>query len=179
MPLIQGKSQKTFNKNVEKEMESGKPSKQSLAIAYAVKRKAQKKKHMEHMKDGGPVLPGSADAQSSMRKAFKFAEGGVLSGDEMAQNIHKAKKMAKGGEVPEELDYLDEFETYPDPDSKETETNEPHSFSNMKADMGPEKDEFDESFEKEYQEGGVDDDMKMKKKKRMASIMSLMHDDEY
>lgn len=43
MPLIHGKSQKAFEKNIKTEMEHGKPMKQSLAIAYAVKRKAQHK----------------------------------------------------------------------------------------------------------------------------------------
>lgn len=49
MPLIQSKSKKAFNKNVEIEMDSGKPQKQSLAIAYNVKRKPKK------MAEGGKV----------------------------------------------------------------------------------------------------------------------------
>lgn len=44
MPLIQGKSEKAFGKNVGKEMEAGKPQKQALAIAYAVKRRMAHKK---------------------------------------------------------------------------------------------------------------------------------------
>jgi len=44
MPLIKGKSAKSFSKNVETEMHEGKPLKQSLAIAYDVQRKARKKK---------------------------------------------------------------------------------------------------------------------------------------
>lgn len=51
MPLIQGKSQKSFEKNLKTEMHHGKPLAQSLAIAYAMKRKAQKKAH------GGDVYP--------------------------------------------------------------------------------------------------------------------------
>lgn len=46
MPLIHGKSQKSFSKNVETEMNAGRPQKQSLAIAYSEKRKAEKKAHM-------------------------------------------------------------------------------------------------------------------------------------
>jgi len=42
MPLIKSKSQKAFGQNVKKEMEAGKPQKQAVAIAYAVKRKAKK-----------------------------------------------------------------------------------------------------------------------------------------
>lgn len=44
MPLIEGKSKKSFSKNIETEMNSGKPQKQSVAIAYAEKKKAEKKK---------------------------------------------------------------------------------------------------------------------------------------
>lgn len=51
MPLIKSKSKKAFSKNVESEMESGKPQPQALAIAFSVKRKAGKKK----MAQGGAV----------------------------------------------------------------------------------------------------------------------------
>lgn len=43
MPLIHGKSEKAFEHNIKAEMGAGKPQKQSLAIAYAVKRAAAKK----------------------------------------------------------------------------------------------------------------------------------------
>jgi hypothetical protein len=43
MPLHKGKSEKAFKENVREEMHAGKPQKQSLAIAYSMKRKAQKK----------------------------------------------------------------------------------------------------------------------------------------
>jgi len=43
MPLMNGKSKKAFSKNVETEIDAGKPQKQALAIAYSVKRKAPKK----------------------------------------------------------------------------------------------------------------------------------------
>ena len=80
MPLIKGKSEKSFVKNLKTEMEHGKPQKQSLAIAYAMKRKAQKKK----MADGGeiPTLDPDklASTQDSMRKAFGYADGGKPSG---------------------------------------------------------------------------------------------------
>ena len=51
MPLIKGKSPAAFEHNVKAEMHSGKPQKQSLAIAYNMKRKAQAKK----MAEGGEV----------------------------------------------------------------------------------------------------------------------------
>ena len=48
MPLIQSKSPKAFKSNIKAEIASGKPQKQAVAIAYAVKRKAKKA-------DGGKV----------------------------------------------------------------------------------------------------------------------------
>jgi hypothetical protein len=52
MPLSQGKSKKAFSKNVATEMNAGKPMKQSLAIAYSVKKANSKKKKMA---EGGSV----------------------------------------------------------------------------------------------------------------------------
>ena len=40
MPLIKSKSKKAFQKNVEAEIEAGKPAKQAVAIAYATRRAA-------------------------------------------------------------------------------------------------------------------------------------------
>ena len=40
MPLIKSKSKKAFQENVKTELASGRPLKQSLAIAYATKRAA-------------------------------------------------------------------------------------------------------------------------------------------
>jgi len=44
MPLIKSTSKKAFQKNVKKEISAGKPVKQAVAIAYATKRSAAKKK---------------------------------------------------------------------------------------------------------------------------------------
>jgi hypothetical protein len=47
MPLVKGKKAKTkkgFSENVKREMEAGKPQKQSVAIAYSLARKSKKKK---------------------------------------------------------------------------------------------------------------------------------------
>jgi hypothetical protein len=41
MPLKKGKSQKTFKYNVRAEVKAGKPVKQAVAIAYAMKRKSK------------------------------------------------------------------------------------------------------------------------------------------
>jgi len=48
MPLIKGKSEKAFKQNIKTEIAAGKPQKQAVAIAYDVKRKAEK-----GMKEGG------------------------------------------------------------------------------------------------------------------------------
>jgi hypothetical protein len=44
MPLVKSGSKVAFRKNVAAERRSGKPMKQSLAIAYSVQRKAKGKK---------------------------------------------------------------------------------------------------------------------------------------
>jgi len=44
MPLIKSTSKQAFQKNVKKEIQAGRPVKQSVAIAYATKRAAAKKK---------------------------------------------------------------------------------------------------------------------------------------
>jgi hypothetical protein len=44
MPLVKSASKGAFRKNIKTEMAAGKPAKQSVAIAYAMKRKAQGKK---------------------------------------------------------------------------------------------------------------------------------------
>ena len=40
MPLKKSKSKEAFSENVRREMQSGKPQKQAVAIAYDVQRKA-------------------------------------------------------------------------------------------------------------------------------------------
>jgi len=44
MPLKKSASKKAFKANVRAEVNAGKPVKQAVAIAYSVKRKAQRKK---------------------------------------------------------------------------------------------------------------------------------------
>jgi hypothetical protein len=44
MPLVKSKTSEAFRKNVKAEVQAGKPVKQAVAIAYSVKREAEKKK---------------------------------------------------------------------------------------------------------------------------------------
>jgi hypothetical protein len=43
MPLVKSKSKKAFSKNVKAEIKAGKPIKQAVAIAHAIRRKARRK----------------------------------------------------------------------------------------------------------------------------------------
>lgn len=43
VPLIKSTSKRAFSENVRKEVAAGKPQKQAVAIAYSVKREAQKR----------------------------------------------------------------------------------------------------------------------------------------
>ena len=70
MPLIIGTSKPTFTHNVKTEMESGKPMKQSLAIAYATKRRAEARK--------------------------KMANGGMVPQEDMGRNYDKSVMTADG-----------------------------------------------------------------------------------
>lgn len=42
MPLVKSRSKKAFSENIKREMNSGKPQKQAIAIAYSVKRRAKR-----------------------------------------------------------------------------------------------------------------------------------------
>jgi len=44
MPLVKSPTPKAFSKNVAAEVKAGRPQKQAVAIAYSVKKQAEKKK---------------------------------------------------------------------------------------------------------------------------------------
>jgi hypothetical protein len=48
MPLKQSASKEAFGENVAKEKDAGKPTKQAVAIAYAIKRGLQHKHKSKH-----------------------------------------------------------------------------------------------------------------------------------
>jgi len=73
MPLIKGKSKKSFEKNIKTEIESGKPLKQSLAIAYDVQRKAKKKAKKENPAENASTPAFREYAENKMAEG-----GGVL-----------------------------------------------------------------------------------------------------
>lgn len=77
MPLFGGKSKKSFSHNVESEMDSGKPQKQAVAIAYA--------KRKEKMASGGTVSSGDT--------TMNYADGGVI------DCPHCGKSYSHGGQV--------------------------------------------------------------------------------
>lgn len=135
MPLMHGKSAKAFSHNVGAEMDAGKPQKQSLAIAYAVKRRA-KKAHggamcaegcamdHEHMyEDGGAVAAGphiSASAgkvesdafknsgKAQLQKIMDYVTGSPMSGSGTAKAAplpSPTPKMARGGMADAEDEY--------------------------------------------------------------------------
>jgi hypothetical protein len=82
MPLIKSKSEKAFKTNIKREIAAGKPQKQAVAIAYAVQRKAQKKK------DGGPSLAvGRGEKLSVERGAGLTAKGREKYNRETGSNL--------------------------------------------------------------------------------------------
>ena len=64
MPLIKSTSKKAFGENVAREIEAGKPQKQSVAIAYSVKREAAKHSHAG---EGINKKPSNTSTQSGIR----------------------------------------------------------------------------------------------------------------
>lgn len=85
MPLIQKKSKKAFEHNMKAEMESGKPQKQALAIAYSVKRKPKK------MAEGGHIDTQNERPDTGWGKIIFKAEGGAVSAKDEKRPIPSSK----------------------------------------------------------------------------------------
>jgi hypothetical protein len=81
MPLVQGKSKKALQKNIKTEIESGKPLKQALAIAYSVKRKAKKDMYQggevadEKVREANPIKKLSAQKKAAGQPDVHQYEG--------------------------------------------------------------------------------------------------------
>jgi len=125
MPLMKKASEKAFKHNVKAEMHAGKPQAQSLAIAYATKRRAKK----EHMAKGGFVHEEEAeydpvehphvehneiamheddkDLNQHHVEEMGMAHGGMAEhekdADMIARIMHKHKMYSKGGEVSNDV----------------------------------------------------------------------------
>lgn len=95
MPLIQGKSKKAFSHNVKAEMDAGKPMKQSLAIAYATKRKPKKmNKGGDCYSDGGKVVPSPSpkeekDQRNLADKVMSMLPHAHAFGGEVQDDVNK------------------------------------------------------------------------------------------
>lgn len=116
-------------------------------------------KAQNHEEIDEPIEPDSGKhyvASKENLPAQMLAKGGMVN-----KIMMKRKNMAQGGQVPSKLDYLDEDQSYPDPDLYEFDSLDPHQPDYMA-------------------EGGmVEEDPKMKRKKMMHNIFSSMNDDEY
>lgn len=132
-PLIKSKSKQAFKQNMEAEINSGKPQAQSLAIAYATKRSASKKKKMAYggmaEQDGNPGTPKAKVDNKRLPEdeymADHFAYGGMAEEDgnpgtpkrkpddrRLPEDEYMADHFAKGGEVePSDLMSDDERAT--------------------------------------------------------------------
>lgn len=100
MPLSHGKSKEAFVKNLKTEMHAGKPMKQSLAIAYNMRRRAGGKK----MADGGQA-DSTSMTDTEKKNAAAIQKGATQSGMQPGQwikNIKDSVNMADGGMVDEE-----------------------------------------------------------------------------
>lgn len=136
MPLITGKSPKAMSQNIRTEMAAGKPQKQAVAIAYAKKREAERRRKMwlggvvddlEDTPTPSPIPQTNIDFAKSMRKAFhksepehKWLGGQVADGptDTMKEEPHPAE----ASNIFAQTDYT----SFSDPGRDEL-ISEPHS----------------------------------------------------
>jgi hypothetical protein len=99
MPLIQGKSKKTLEKNIKTEIDAGRDPKQAVAIAYAVKRR--------NMAKGGGLYANihakrERIAEGSGEKMRKPGSEGAPTADAFKQ-AEKTANMAEGGMMKEAM----------------------------------------------------------------------------
>ena len=117
MPLQKGKSKEAFSSNVKELMDSGKPQKQSLAIAYSMKQRNRKKMSTGGLADSKEDLEGSGDMQP---------DASSLDGD---KDLSATESEAMASRVRTEDD--DQWQQDPKEDHDIRENNERvNSFSN-------------------------------------------------
>lgn len=106
MPLFKGSSKKTMSKNIATEMKSGKPQKQSIAIAYNMAARSKKK-----MARGGSTSENHVHDESCMSKGGScYADGGTVlvpvdqqeAVEKQIKDAQSTTKMAYGGLVDED-----------------------------------------------------------------------------
>lgn len=107
MPLFKGKSKQAFSKNVATEMDAGKPQKQSLAIAYAMKRRGNKMAHggvvdgyesscTEHCEQPCAIHEQASGYENDPPEQH-YAEGGIVD-RVMKKYLSEGGMVANGGE---------------------------------------------------------------------------------
>jgi hypothetical protein len=164
MPLVKSKSKEAFSKNISTEIKAGKPPRQAAAIAYSVKRSAEKKKaggkvglwdniHAkqerikngsgEHMrKPGSKGAPTAADFKAS---ATKMSKGGdprlSVSRGEKLSTERGAGLTAKGREKFNRATGSNLKAPAPHPKTKADEGRKKSFCARMSGMPGPAKDE--------------------------------------
>lgn len=106
MPLKMGTSDKTFGYNMKTEMGGGKPQRQSLAIAFAKKREAEKRKKM--WRGGMMADPKKYWDDDQQEENYRDDSGEDHLNDEGED--FTLKGFADGGEVEESGDQDEEEE---------------------------------------------------------------------
>jgi hypothetical protein len=169
MPLIEGKSPKSFTKNLKTEVRSGKPLKQSLAIAYSLKRKAKEKEMFE----GGPVDSYNEDQEKMpLKESYDRTEKESdyqepPDRDAPYNRSMMSKPFAKGGMIQKDekktgyLDMPQESPLYNEAAMREDDKRlNQHGRTETTPEMGPppmnHDDEFEEDLYKLNQEGEQD-----------------------
>lgn len=182
MPLIKGKSPQAFSQNVKKEMQSGKPQKQALAIAYSMKRKAHKMAKggmVKHVQSPGDVVHANRMHEMSHEGRTDIHSHGQLEDENKEMVKHDMHEhmppkhivnLASGGMVNDEepsesVHHDDGF--LADEDDSETP---------MHSDMaGQDEAELKEKYGKPYDELSMDDNQKSDAEE-MQSRHNIMSD---
>lgn len=153
MPLVKSGSKGAFTQNLKTEMNAGKPMKQSLAIAYAMKRHNAKK-----MAHGGEV---GNEKLHPMHEPEERMEPMDRSGS-IVHSIMNGKRMAEGGMA--EGPYKEE-EHNDEADDMSAMSHSADTFLTDEHDSGP---EYDGMLKEGDEEGSGEED----EKKMMSRIMN-------